>query len=87
MRDIAYTCRITERSACRIVIDLERAGCLTRQRIGRRNRYTLHPERVRCHPAEAHLLVHALLGLSPITTTGSSAEASRRRGPRSVPLW
>ncbi|MFF8675398.1 helix-turn-helix transcriptional regulator [Streptomyces sp. NPDC015242] len=63
MRDIALTCRITERSVHRIVTDLERARFLSRRRIGRRNHYLLHPDREHRHPAEAHLPVPAMLDL------------------------
>ncbi|MFJ3445727.1 helix-turn-helix transcriptional regulator [Streptomyces sp. NPDC086081] len=63
MRDIAAACRITERSAHRIVTDLEQDGFLSRERTGRRTRYQLHPQLGRRHPAEAHLAVEALLAL------------------------
>jgi len=39
LRDIAVSVGITERTAFEIVVELERAGYLTRTRIGRRNRY------------------------------------------------
>lgn len=41
MRDIASNVGITERAAQRIVADLVEAGYLDRERIGRRNRYTI----------------------------------------------
>ncbi|MEU2718213.1 MarR family winged helix-turn-helix transcriptional regulator [Streptomyces sp. NPDC007205] len=41
LRDIAATCRITERTAPRIVSDLEEAGYLSRERDGRRT--AVHP--------------------------------------------
>ncbi|AIR96171.1 helix-turn-helix transcriptional regulator [Streptomyces glaucescens] len=63
IRDIAFACQITERTAHTVVSDLERAGFLTRKRVGRRNHYVLHPERGRCHPAEVRLSVPALLVL------------------------
>jgi hypothetical protein len=41
MRDIAAQIQITERAAQRIVVDLIEAGYLDRERVGRRNRYTI----------------------------------------------
>jgi predicted ArsR family transcriptional regulator len=41
MRDIAADVEITERAAQRIVADLIEAGYLDRERVGRRNRYTI----------------------------------------------
>jgi hypothetical protein len=41
MRDIAAAVDITERAAQRIVADLVEAGYVHRERIGRRNRYTI----------------------------------------------
>ncbi|MFF5011384.1 helix-turn-helix transcriptional regulator [Streptomyces phaeochromogenes] len=63
IRDIAAACHITERTAQNIVSDLAEAGYLSRERDGRRTRYTLHPEGTLRHPAEAHLLVRNLLEL------------------------
>jgi DNA-binding IclR family transcriptional regulator len=39
LRDLAERVGITERRAAQIVNDLDRAGYLTKTRIGRRNRY------------------------------------------------
>lgn len=41
MRDIAADVNVTERAAQRIVGDLVDAGYLDRERVGRRNRYTI----------------------------------------------
>ncbi|MFI6438486.1 MarR family transcriptional regulator [Streptomyces sp. NPDC050759] len=61
MRDIAAACHITERTVQGIVTDLELAGCLSRQRHGRRAHYTGHPDDTLRHPAEAHLPNRTLL--------------------------
>ncbi len=45
LRDIASALDITERAAQRIVTELVEEGYLTRVREGRRNVYTVHPER------------------------------------------
>ena len=44
MRDISAVVGLTERTVQAIVADLEAAGYLTRGRIGRRNRYTVHDD-------------------------------------------
>ncbi|GGZ38115.1 helix-turn-helix transcriptional regulator [Streptomyces poonensis] len=61
LRQVAAACRISERTAGAIVADLERAGYLQRERVGRRNHYALHPDRPLRHPAEDHLPVRVLL--------------------------
>ncbi len=45
LRDIASTLDITERAAQRIVTELVDEGYLSRHREGRRNSYTVHPDR------------------------------------------
>ncbi len=42
--EIAKVARITERSAFRILADLEQTGYVRRAKHGRRNAYELHPE-------------------------------------------
>ena len=54
---------ITERAAQLIVSDLERAGYLRKQRVGRRNHYVVHPGRSFRHPAESGHTVDDLLGI------------------------
>ena len=63
MRDIAETVGVTERAAQRITNDLVEAGYLTRERLGRRNRYRIdHKARMR-HPAQREHAIGELLGL------------------------
>ena len=57
LREIAESCGITERAAHRIVADLEEAGYISRERIGRRNRYEFHPEVAMRHPRMWHALL------------------------------
>jgi predicted transcriptional regulator len=45
LRDIASILDITERAAQRIVTELVEEGYLSRKREGRRNVYTVHPDR------------------------------------------
>ena len=63
LRDLADQAGITERSAQAIVADLEQAGYIEKERVGRRNIYRLHPEMPFRHPAEAGHTVGELLGL------------------------
>jgi DNA-binding transcriptional ArsR family regulator len=42
LREIAAAIGITERAAHKIVADLEEAGYVSRERVGRRNRYKVH---------------------------------------------
>jgi DNA-binding MarR family transcriptional regulator len=44
LRDIAREVDITERAAQRIVSELDEAGFLSRERVGRRNIYTVHSD-------------------------------------------
>jgi hypothetical protein len=53
LRDIATRVGITERAAQIIVSDLDAAGYVVKERIGRRNRYTLVADQHFRHPAEA----------------------------------
>jgi len=53
IRDIAQGIGITERAAQRIVGDLVDAGYLTRERVGRRNRYAIDPTVPLRHPLES----------------------------------
>ena len=52
LRDVAESVGITERATQRIVMELEEAGYLERERVGRRNRYLLHKEQPLRHPMD-----------------------------------
>lgn len=60
-RDIADLVGITERSAQRIIAELEEAGYLSHLKVGRRNHYEVHPDLPLRHPLESHLEIEALL--------------------------
>lgn len=60
-RDISEIVGITERSAQRILDDLEEGGYLTRHREGRRNRYEVHPDISMRHPQQDGVAVRVLL--------------------------
>ena len=63
LRDLADRVGITERSAQKIVTELESAGYLTKTRTGRRNVYQLDPDLRFRHPLEADHRVGELLDL------------------------
>ncbi len=63
MRDIAETVGITERAAQRLTNDLVEAGYVTRERIGRRNRYLIDRRARMRHPAQREHPIGELLGL------------------------
>jgi hypothetical protein len=54
LRDIAVTVGVTERTAGQIVGELERAGYLSKTRVGRRNAYEVHGELPLRHPQHRH---------------------------------
>ena len=61
VRDVARKVGLTERAVQRILSDLVDAGTITRERVGRRNRYTLELDSPLRHPLEAHNTVGELL--------------------------
>jgi DNA-binding IclR family transcriptional regulator len=63
LRDVAQAVGITERAVQKIVLDLEEAGVLIRQRDGRRNRYRIRPGKYLRHPLEHHCQLSDLLDL------------------------
>ncbi len=89
MRDVAATCRLTERAVQAVVADLEAAGYLTRVRVGRRNRYAIVSGTTFRHPAEAGQEVAGLLDLlrmsarEPVPPSGT---APSDRLPASDPV-
>ncbi|WP_345679319.1 helix-turn-helix domain-containing protein [Yinghuangia aomiensis] len=74
LRDIAATCRLTERAVQGIVADLERDGYLTRTRAGRRTVYRVTPDTVLRHPADGGRPVADALGLLPAPDHGGTGE-------------
>lgn len=70
LRDIAQTVGITERAAQRILADLVEAGYVTRKRVGRRNQYTVNPERRMRHPSQVDHEIGELLDLLELPGEG-----------------
>ncbi|WP_395693413.1 helix-turn-helix transcriptional regulator [Nocardioides sp.] len=63
VREIAEVVGITERAAHAILRDLEDAGYVTKEKVGRRNAYGLHTDLRLRHPAEADTAVRDLLAI------------------------
>lgn len=63
LREVAEQVGITERAVQRIVRDLEEAGALQRERVGRQNRYVVTGEVPLRHPLESHRRLQDLLDL------------------------
>jgi len=63
LREIASRVGITERAAQLIVGDLEADGYLSKERIGRRNRYQVHSGGRFRHPSEAEQSVDSLVAI------------------------
>ncbi len=63
--DLALQIQVTERAVQGLIADLVSQGCLTRLRIGRRNRYHVGYDCVLDDPRDAHLTVGDLLRMAP----------------------
>jgi len=61
LRDVAEQVGITERAAQRIVAQLENAGVLSKEREGRRNRYSIDMGQPLRHPLESHRSIRRML--------------------------
>lgn len=79
LRDVAQSIGITERAVQNIVADLHQAGYLTRDRVGRRNRYHLNLDQGFRHHTEAHAPVRALVELFAAFETPTHQEPAAGR--------
>jgi len=61
LREVANLVGITERAVQKIVMELEDAGYLIRERVGRVNHYIVDLNRPLRHPLERHHTVEALI--------------------------
>jgi|LauGreDrversion4_2_1035121.scaffolds.fasta_scaffold08667_7 DNA-binding MarR family transcriptional regulator len=64
VRDIAIAVGITERATIRIISELEEAGYVHKEKIGRRNRYSIVADKNFRHPLEAHHSIRGILALA-----------------------
>ena len=75
IRDIAQCADLTERTTHRMVSELCEAGYITRNKMGARNSYKVHPEVVLRDPLLAERQVGALLRALLDPQTGDRAAA------------
>ena len=76
LRDIGDQVGITERATHRIVVELAAAGYITRERTGRRNRYTINTDAPLPDPVAREKKIGELLEL----LAGTRAPAQRENG-------
>ena len=60
-REIADQIKVTERTVHKIISDLERAGYITRKKVGRRNVYSVDPSLPLRHHTKKDIMVSDLL--------------------------
>jgi DNA-binding IclR family transcriptional regulator len=70
LRDVAETVGITERAAQRILADLVESGYVERERIGRRNHYTINAALAMRHSSQRNFEVGQLLDLLRLEAAG-----------------
>src|SRR5271155_4750028 len=80
LRDIADRLQITERAAHRIVSELDASGYITRERSGRRNRYTINAHFPIPDPIAGEQNIGALLDI--LAGERPSAEDARAEKPQ-----
>ena len=80
IRDIAADVEITERAAQRIVADLVEAGYLDRERVGRRNRYTVRARLRPSVPTRRDVDLDALLGVLLPVNSAAGRQAAMPTG-------
>lgn len=78
-REVAERVGITERAVQRIVVELEAAGVITREKDGRRNVYHIDLSRPLRHPVERGRTVRDLLKLVDPPTGAKQSRSSRKR--------
>jgi len=61
VREIAEKAGLTERQAHRVLADLEAEGYIERERVGRRNHYSINAERPMRHPSVSDREIGRLL--------------------------
>jgi DNA-binding transcriptional regulator PaaX len=66
LRQVAIQVGITERAVQRIIADLEEAGILEREKVGRQNHYRIIADQPLRHTVEAHRTIGDLLSLMDI---------------------
>lgn len=60
-REIAQAAGVTERTAHKIITELEEAGYVARKRVGRQNQYQINPNLPLRHPSHGEIAIGDLL--------------------------
>jgi Sugar-specific transcriptional regulator TrmB len=76
--EVALAARITERSAYRMLADLQQAGYVRRRKVGRHNSYEINPSLPLCDPCVENELVSDLLALAWKADAAAGQTAKRR---------
>lgn len=63
LREVAALVGITERAVQRIIVDLEMAGYIEREKVGRQNQYRILADRPLRHPIESHRKIGDIIAL------------------------
>lgn len=84
--EIAHAVGITERAVRKMVAELQAAGYIETERIGRRNRYRVDVHRPLRRVGERELTVGELLAIVPDVQGSSPQEAVPSTGRRAVNL-
>ena len=63
VREIAIKVGITERSVLGIIQDLDQAGYIKREKVGRSNKYKIVPKKTLRHPLESNVQLKELVDL------------------------
>lgn len=63
LREVAIKVGITERAVQRIIADLEEAGVIRKEKVGRQNHYLINADQPLRHPIESHKMISDLLEL------------------------
>lgn len=66
LRHVALQVGITERAVQRIIADLEEAGIIEREKVGRQNHYRIMADRPLRHSVESHRTIGDLLSLMEV---------------------
>jgi hypothetical protein len=77
LRDIAASVGITERSVYGIVTDLTAAGCVVKEKDGRRNRYQIQAHMPLPEPTSQHLAIGEVLALLAGRQQGETADRGK----------
>jgi len=63
VREIATQVGLTERSVLAIIQELEETGYITKEKVGRNNRYKIVPNKTLRHPLESNVQLKELIQL------------------------